>query len=530
MKNSKIIYHYLSLMLLASMCANEACAQMQRQNGIPRLVVNVTVDQLRSDYMYAFCSLYSQGGFNKLLGEGRVYEQAINNFYPADRASSTATISTGTVPYYNGVVSGSWLDRNTLRPVNSTDDKSLVKTSGREPASARSILTSTLGDELKVYTQGASKVFSVGTERDAAILAAGHAADCAFWLDDNTGRWMTTDYYRLSSAAWIGAFQRLHSLPDNIASKKWVPCSLLTGNISFFMNGGVRNSFTHTFTGDHRFADYKRSALVNTDVTDLALQCVESNAMGNDGITDLLNVQYYAGMYKDGSLSECHMELQDTYLRLDEELNRLISTIEKKVGKDNVIFVLTSTGYSDSDIADYTKMGIPSGTFYINRTANLLNMYLCAIYGQRQYVDVAYHNQIYLNHKLIEQQHLSLTDILTHSRDFLQMSEGIRDVYTADRILSPTNDVIAKVRNDYNTILSGDIIVEVAPGWKVVNEESGETFTSVASSIVFPIIFYGGCVPSGKVSTVVSTDCIAPTICKSIRIRAPNGCRSLPLF
>lgn len=519
---------YITTLILASLYINGLMAQ--ETNQIPKLVVTITVDQLRSDYMQAFAPLYGEEGFNKLLREGKVFERGINDFYPADRASAIATIASGATPYYNGIVSASWLDRKTLRPVYCTEDKKITATAGRDAVSAKKLLTSTIGDELKVYTQGASKVFGIAPTKEAAILSVGHAADCALWLDDATGKWTTTDYYKGSAAAWIGAYERMNSVALNIQNKKWTPATLLSGNMSFFMGGGLTSPFSHTFTGDKRFVEYKSSALVNEDITSIALQCVTSNVMGNDGITDLLAVTYNAGMYKDGSLSECHRELQDTYQRLDTELGRLIKNIEQKVGKDNVMFVLTSTGYSNSTNDDYAKMGIPSGTFYINRTANLLNMYLAAIFGQAQYVDGVYHNHIYFNHQLLEQKHLSLTDMLTRSREFLTLSEGVRDVHTAERILSPGNADIYRVRNAYNPDLCGDIIIEVAPGWKMVNEDTGETYTAVASNSVFPIIFYGGSVKSERVTTLVSTDCIAPTICKSIRIRAPNGCKSLPLF
>lgn len=498
----------------------------QSQGNIPKLVVSICIDQLRSDYLQAFAPLYGDNGFKMLLNEGKVYDRAINDFYPSDRASASATISSGATPYYNGIVSSSWLDRKTLRPVYCTDTKKGTETT----YSANRLLCSTVGDELKVYTLGSAKVIGIAPERDEAILSVGHAADCAIWIDDKTGKWTSSSYYKQASAPWISAHERLNSIALNIGNRKWTPFSSLSGNISFFMNGGVQSPFSHSFTGDHKFVEYKRSALVNTDITDIALQAVSSNAMGNDGITDLLSLTYYAGTYKDVALSECHGELQDTYVRLDDSLARLIKGITDKIGRDNVLFVLTSTGYNSTDNADYNKFGIPSGTFYINRTANILNMYLSAIYGQEQYVDAVYHNQIYFNHDLLEKKRLSLTDILTRSREFLVMSEGVRDVHTTQTILSPNNDDIYKIRNAFNPSLNGDIIIEVVPGWKVVNEDSGETFTASATFSIFPIIFYGGGIAKEKVSTLVTTDCIAPTICKSIRIRAPNACKSLPLF
>ncbi len=509
MKKNSNINRYLTFLVLASLCTTSTMSFAAQP--LPKLVVNVVIDQLRSDYLEAFVPLYCDGGFNKLLNEGRVYQQAQNDFAPADRSNSCATITTGAIPYYNGVVSSSWLDRETLRPVYGN--------------SSRRLLTTTVGDELKVFTQGTSKVFSISPFSDAAVLLAGHAANDIMWVDDNSGAWVS-----VNKLPWVGAFQRLHSIAQKVNSEKWQPSSVLSGNVSYFMGGGMRKPFSHSFDGPQRFVDYKRSALINKDVTDCALQCVESNAMGADAITDLLNVAYYAGTYKDVGLADCQMELQDTYVRLDQQLSRLISTLTTKFGKDNVLFVFTSTGYSYPSKDDYQKYGIPSGTFYINRTANLLNMYLAAVYGQGQYVDAAYHSQIYLNHKLLEQKRIALSDILTRSRDFLCISDGIRDVHTTDRILTPANQDVALIRNAYNPILCGDIIIEPAPGWQVINEDNGETFTSVASPVVFPIIFYGSGVKAEQVLTPVTTDRIAPTISKCIRIRAPNACKSVPLF
>lgn len=515
---------YITSLILASLCINGLLAQ----TAIPKLVVSITIDQLRSDYMQAFNILYGDGGFNKLLNEGKVFERAVNDFTPVDRASSMATQVTGAVPYYNGVVAQSWLDRNTLRPVFCTEEKRQGQSGVVN--NPKKLLVSTVSDELKVYTLGEAKVFSIAPNKEPAILAAGHAGDCALWIDDNTGRWTSSDYYKGASATWISSHERANSISQSIKKTKWTPITELSGSISFFMNGGTQTPFVHSFTGERRFVDYKRSALVNTDVTEMALHCVNANSMGIDRITDLLSVTYYAGLYKDGALSECNNELQDTYFRLDLELDRLISEIETKVGKENVMFVLTSSGYGDTGNADYEKLGIPSGTFYINRTANLLNMYLSAIYGQEQYVDAVYHNHIYFNHQLLEQKRLSLTELLVRSREFLTMSEGVRDVHTAERIMSPGNADMYKVRNAYSPKLCGDIVVEVVPGWKVVNEDNGESFTPSMINNVFPIIFYGAGIVPERVTTLVTTDCIAPTICKNIRIRAPSGCKSLPLF
>ena len=115
--------------------------------------------------------------FKKLLSEGRVYEAASYDFAPIDRASAVASVSTGTTPYYNNIVGTQWLDRSSLRPVFCVDDAKYSTSPGR-------LSTSTIGDELKVATNGSSLVYALAPARDAAVLSAGHAADGAVWIDD----------------------------------------------------------------------------------------------------------------------------------------------------------------------------------------------------------------------------------------------------------------------------------------------------------------------------------------------------------
>lgn len=516
--------NYITALILSALCVNTCLAQAQ--TGTPRLIVAITVDQLRSEHLYAYSKLFVPSGFNKLLNEGRVYERTVNDFYPVDRASAIATIATGATPYYNGIPSISWFDRSTLRPMFCTDDKKAKSTAEHDAASPRNLIVSTVADELKVSTQGMAKVIGIAAEKDAAVLSVGHAADLSIWIDDKTGGWASASQAKAADDAWLSQYQNKKQLHKTISDAKWT--SSVKHEYIYNGKANERETFSYTFNGNKRYASYKRCPLANADITDLALQALDANHMGADDMADFLAITYYAGNFNDDSYLDNHLEIEDTYVRLDLQLSRLISTIEQKVGKDRVLFVLTSTGYNYRDNAGYLQMGIPSGTFYINRTANLLNMYLSAMYGQEQYVDGTYHNQIYLNHQVIEQKHLTLSNIYAQSRDFLSQSEGVTFIHTKDQILASDNN--DKVRNAYVPTLSGDIIVEIAPGWKLVNENTDETMSSSDSFYAFPVIFYGSDVESGRINELVTTDCIAPTICKSIKIRAPNACKNLPLF
>ena len=195
-----------------------------------------------------------------------------------------------------------------------------------------------------------------------------------------------------------------------------------------------------------------------------------------------------------------------------------------------MLFVVTSTGCSDAESANYEKYRIPTGTFYMNRSANLLNMYLGAIWGQGRYVESCFRNQMFLNQKLLESKRISMNDACQRAQEFLAQLSGVRNVYSGLQLLTNINDQTQKIRNGYNASHCGDILIEVSPGWKLYNEDNQDTQLSRASFVQFPIIFYGGGTKAGRISDHVTVDRIAPTIAKSIRIRAPNACSSEPLF
>ena len=223
---------------LAFIIAALTSAEMQAFGLAPRLVVNVTIDQLRTDYMEAFYPLYGQGGFRRLMQQGLVYEGGRYPFTPVDRSSATATLSSGATPYLHGIVGTQWLDRATLRPVNCVADE-------KYSSSPQRLLTSTLGDELKMSSNGTAIVYSFSQDKESAILSAGHAADGAFWMGDN-GTWTGTKYYSTSLPAWLKAYNTLHPQQGRTA------------------------------------------ALANDNVVSVSLQAVTSAAMGRDEMPDLL--------------------------------------------------------------------------------------------------------------------------------------------------------------------------------------------------------------------------------------------------
>ena len=513
-----------SIIVLMALTGVEA----QTANGVPRLVVNILVDRLQSDYMEAFMPLYGNDGFKRLMSEGRVYTQAEYEMADLDRASAAAVVVTGANAYDNGIVGVRLLDRNTLRPTYITDDKRYSGIGTADASSPQALMVSTVSDELKVASDGKALVYSISPYRETSVILGGHAADGALWIDDATGTWCTSSYYG-SMPTWAQAAARQLSGTAATATE-WQPYNAFVGNFSYFLSGGMKKPFKHKFEGVQRFRDYKTSGVVNEYVTKMAEACINNSMVGIDDITDYLSVAYYAGSYRDEAVKAYPMELQDTYVRLDASIAALLKTIDRRVGLANALVVMTSTGVGETRGSDDKQYRIPTGTFDIARAGNLLNVYLMAIYGSGKYVDTAFGQYLYLNHKLIEQKNIALGELLERAQDFLIQLSGVKDVYTSQRILQGAwTPGINRFRNSYNPKASGDILIQVTPGWTLVNETFGETSHACEAYTPFPIVFLGSKIVAQTIDTPVTVDLIAPTLSKSLRIRAPNASAKAPL-
>ncbi len=505
----------------------------QNAAELPRLVVNILVDQLRTDYMEAFAPLYGEDGLKRLMAEARFYTDTQQPFYRVDRASAAAMLSTGTSPSVNGIPGLSWMSRETLQPIFCVDDARYKGLHTTERTSPQRLLTTTLTDELELATGKKAIVYSIAPEREMAVLMAGHLADGAFWINDETGAWCSTEYYGTIYPSWASVYERSNALSSRI--KKMTYESVYEGALQDFhyfqsLDDTEQKDFKHKFEGDRRYRLLKNSVLVNDEVVGFVDQCLKSSYIGRDRVPDILNVGLYAGNFDHRSVTEAPSELQDAYVRLDQALAHLITSVEKIFGKDKALFVVSSTGYADSDDSGQRLENIPTGTFSMQRSSMLLNMYLSAIFGQAQYVVATFDNQIYLDHKLIEQKQLRLADLLARSEEFIAQMAGVRQVYTSQSlVLSSWEPRVSRIRAGWNAICSGDILIEVFPGWVISYENNPDYINPNEAYLSFPLFFLGADIATERITTPVTTAAVAPTLARCLRIRAPNGSSEAPL-
>lgn len=521
--------------ILSSLIAILAVTNLEAQQQVPKLVVCITVDQLRGDYIEYFYNTFGERGFKRLLNEGKVYSNIHFEFSNIDEASAFATLFTGSNPCFNGISSNYKYDFEKEREFSILYDPAYLGNYTRDNYSPKALFSSTIGDELKIASKGRSDVYAIAPNPEAAILSGGHAANGVFWIDDNNGKWATTTYYK--GVPWyVDRYNSgVESLSARLSKMVWTP-SLSTSQLNAFPYVLDEIPFKYTFHEKELncYPKLKTTPFVNKEVNRLALQFLEYGGFGTRTCPDLLSVTYYAGNYRGNMNKEYSYEIQDTYYQLDKDIEQLLDAIDKKIGLSKTLVVFTGSGYYKSE-EEYTQeldSYIAGGEFHPKRCVALLNMYLMALYGQQtSWVKGFYDNQIYLNRKAIEDAKLDLAEIQNKSAAFLKEFSGVQHVTTDHSLVfGDWNEGTAKFREGTHHLGRGDLIIELQPGWKINNDNPKEKVKLIRNNaVITPLIFLGSGIKPERIYREVKATEVAPTITHILRIRPPNASQSLPL-
>ncbi len=449
-----------------------------------------------------------------------------------DEASSTAMLFTGAYPAQTGVASSMVFNpsRGTVQPALS--DPKTMGNFTNDSFSAENIRLSTLADELQVAGNGLASIFSFAADPQQSIIMSGHAGTSACWINNTTGNWATTTYYK-SLPTPISTRNYSTPLANRIDTMQWKP------SIELNRYPGVPSQkklypFRYTFPHSDKnvYNRFTASPLGNKEITDVAIECLKQLRIGsNPNAVDMLNVAYTVEPYKYSSDSDTRIETTDAYLRLDAQIGRLLDAVDKYVGAGNAIIWLSSTGYCDEAVIEDKKYRIPGGDFSMKRAKSLLNSYLSALHGNGDYITAFHDNHLYLDHKILEDKKLDISAVMADARTFLTKMSGVADARTLHDVLSPSTPEEESLRLAMDPKTGGDIILEFSPGWNVVNDlEYPSTSKSVRlSPVLAPAFIVVPGVASQTISTPVDAVAIAPTIAGLLRIRSPNGSQEKPI-
>lgn len=499
----------------------------------PRLVVGIVVDQLRTDYIEYLQNYFTERGFKRLMKDGAYFRDVDFKVKGLDGANATAMLFTGAYPANTGVPSAVVYDPATKKAQPALSDPKTMGNFTTDSYSPENIRLSTLSDELAVDGLALSQIYSFAADPQTAIIMSGHAGSGACWINENTGNWATTTYYK-SLPAPVSARNYASPLASRLDTMQWKP-SIAIDKFPGLPQQKKIYPFRHTFPRSDRevYSRFSASPMGNAEVTDVAIECLRQMKIGgNANAIDMLNLGYTVAPYKYVTDGDFRAELTDAYLRLDSQLGRLFEAIDKYVGAENAVIWLSSTGYFDDAIVEDKKYRIPGGEFSIKRAESLLNSYLSALHGNADYVEAFRNNHLYLNHKILEEKKLDVSDVVADARSFLTKMSGVSDAFTLYDILSPSTPEEESLRLALDPKTGGDIIVTFNPGWTVVDETTYPTTRQPVreTPMLTPAFIMGAGVAPMKVSTPVDATALAPTVSSILRIRSPNGSVSKPML
>ena len=527
----KKIFFFISLLLFSFLTAFT-------QPTRPGLVVGIVVDQMRPDYLTRFYEQYTGDGFRQLMNNGLVMWNVHYNYIPTYTGPGHASIYSGTTPRYHGIVGNDIYNRRLGKTEYCVEDSmvSIVgnKSPGKGGFSPYRLLSTNIADELKLYSNKHSKVISLSLKDRAAILPAGHMADYALWFDKTTGFFVSSTFYLKKLPLWVDNFNQAN-MADQYSGKIWEP--LLPENeypssidVTPYLNKR-QHSFPHKLN-ENRYQSLYESPYANSLLTDLAIEAIKNCGFGKGTTPDLLAISY-SGTDAVGHLyGPNSKEVNDTYLRLDIDLARLIKTLDQYVGHDNYILFLTAD-HGVAEIPAYLKdQKVPSDTIDYKALVKKATDYLNSKLPNGKWINTLVNNQFFLNHALIQKNKLNLKKVQNILADFLREQNGIAAVYTASQLEETefTTNLGMRVQNGYSPKRSGDLMLVLEPGWfegepwEIVTHGTGYSYDTNV-----PLIWFGAGITKGETWKRYEITDIAPTLSMILRINYPSASIGNPI-
>jgi predicted AlkP superfamily pyrophosphatase or phosphodiesterase len=504
----------------------------QAPTGRVRLVVGIVIDQFRYDYLVRFQNLFGEGGFKRLLTGGAVFTNANYIHTPTYTACGHATFMSGATPAMNGIVGNDWFDRETGKAITSTtDDQTKLLEGGEvgEGMSPRRLVGSTVGDEMKLASNGRAKVIGISFKDRSAILPAGKRPNGAYWFSLSTGRFISSTYYFTDLPAWVKTFNKDQS-PDKYFGKKWdqlfpegsdqqrAPESSGTG-FPYILNGGEEKP------GRKFYTQFEASPFANDHLVNFARAAIENENLGADDITDLLTISFSANDLVGHVFGPYSPEVRDMTLRLDRTLADLFGYLDRKIGRDNMIIVLTGD-HGVAPIPEQVKAMGYGGRIDPTSVTNAVTSALNQRFGEEKWILSGINGNIYLDEDAIARRKLDLSEVENLASQAALKVPGITAAITSTQITSgrlPNGPIAMSVANGYFQGRSGNLIVVPRPFFIVGSSLVTSHGTPYSYDTHVPVILYGPGILPGSYRSVSSPADIAPTLSSLLGIERPSN-------
>ena len=528
------------------------CQAQSLKQERPKLVVGIVVDQMRQEYLYRFGNKFGAGGFKRMMNEGFMLKNAHYNYVPTYTGPGHASIYTGTTPSVHGIIGNEWYDKELKKGVNCVEDdrhKPIGNDQGNGDVSPWRMLSTTITDELELFTQRRARVVGISMKDRGAVLPAGHTPDGAYWYDGKTGKFISSTYYKAALPVWVDQFNALN-LSDQYLNQEWK--TILP--IEQYKESGPDDSpYEVKFTGKDRpvfpynlkelrkqngeFEMLPSTPFGNDLLTEMAKAALAAETMGKDEWTDFLAISYSSPDIIGHATGPNSVEVEDTYIRLDRNLENLFNYLDKEIGKDQYTIFLTAD-HGVADVPQYLKdIKVPAGNFNVPNLEVKLNDFLLSYFPGKKVIESVSNDQVFLNQELFGGDPKSSgIDLLIATElilKFLISTEGVAEVYSEGLIRQGNYEEKGPkglIIRGFHTKRSGDIAYTLQPGWTSSTSAKGTTHgSSYSYDTHVPILFYGVGITKGSSSQNHSITDIAPTLSVLLKIKFPSGCTGQPI-
>jgi predicted AlkP superfamily pyrophosphatase or phosphodiesterase len=437
--------------------------------------------------------------------------------------------------------------------VNCVEDplqKPIGNETGNGDVSPWRLLSSTITDELKLFTQKRSKVIGISLKDRGAVLPAGHMADAAYWYDGITGRFISSTYYMAKLPDWVVKFND-QNLANKYLSQTWntlLPIEQYTESgpdespYEIKLGGKLKPVFPYVLS--EMRLKYRNYDLItttpfgNTLLTEMAVATIAGEQMGKDDITDFLCVSYSATDILGHAVGPNAVELEDMYLRLDRSLEDFFKKLDQQVGAGNYTVFLTAD-HAVADVPQYLKDNrIPAGYFSDEYLQAKLTEFLLTYFPNKTLISNISNHQIFLNQDAFQHDAKATgVDMFIATEligKFLMSMEGVSNYYTEASLRQGSYDERTDrgdVIRGFNMQRSGDIVYTLQPGWFESGSVQGTTHgSSYRYDTHVPILFYGKGIKKGSTAQYHTITDIAPTLSVLLNIKFPNSCTGQPIL
>ncbi len=532
----------------------------------PKLILQITVDQLRGDLPEKYMKNMGEGGFRYLKKQGVWYSNAHYGHANTETVVGHTSLATGADPAQHGMVSNVWFDRQTGKLAYNIEDQRypilsknadvdestevdssqrLASSDGRSPAN---ILVTTFSDELSLTTNAQAKIFAVSVKDRGAVTLAGHNGK-AFWFSKSSGEFITSSYYYDAYPEWVTHWNQKKK-NQAYKNKSW---SLLHKQSTYLYGkedkasgevdiAGFGTTFPHKYgSSDNKyFNNFLTFSPAGDELTlDFAKTIISAEQLGQDNVTDFLAISFSSTDYVGHIFGPSSLEAEDNLLRLDRTLANLFAYIDKHIGLDNTLIVLSADHGGPETPAHLKKFGIESGYVSPDKwdKAPAVTRLKKQFGIGKKLIQAFFPPYLYLDHDLIKKKGLQLSKVEQAVAKELMGIKGVALAVSSSALENnqlPDTFLNRAALRSYHNKRSGDILILFQPHY-FINDFEGEIMAVNHGGpwnydTFVPVIFAGSGLKQQRINHKIEPIDIAPTLAKIMHTNSPSGASGKPLL